>query len=406
MGLSSNIPKHPADRLPVLLQAQKLKMAQSVQAYVRGTTSKFYEWLDSSDGHKVPEGPPVWICGDCHMGNLGPVANAEGKIAVQIRDFDQTVIGNPAHDLIRLGLSLAMAARGSELPGVMTARILEQMMVGYSHAMDEDAPDMKLEDFQPDAVRAVMRKAMKRSWTKLAEERIRDVHPTIPLGKRFWPLSAEERHSIKKLFDHENLRKLATTLRSRDDDAEIRVQDAAYWMKGCSSLGKLRIAVLVEVSGKQPRKDRLCLMDLKEAVQAAAPRHREIAGPKNNAERVTEGALHLSPHLGERMVPASFLDRSVFIRELLPQDLKLEIDRVTPDEAMKSARFLSAIVSKAHARQMDPATRRKWHADVSRNRSKQMDAPSWLWSSIVGLIASHEAAYLEHCRRYALTEVA
>jgi len=73
---------------------------------------------------------------------------------------------------------------------------------------------------------------------------------------------------------------------------------------------------------------------------------------------------------------------------------------------MKSARFLSAIVSQAHARQMDRATRRKWHADVSRNRSKQMDAPSWLWSSIVGLIASHEAAYLEHCRRYALTEVA
>ena len=34
--------------------------------------------------------------------------------------------------------------------------------------------------------------------------------------------------------------------------------------------------------------------------------------------------------------------------------------------------------------------------------SKRLDAPSWLWSSIVGLVASHEAAYLEHCRRYAL----
>ena len=27
-------------------------------------------------------------------------------MAIQIRDLDQTVIGNPAHDLIRLGLSL------------------------------------------------------------------------------------------------------------------------------------------------------------------------------------------------------------------------------------------------------------------------------------------------------------
>ena len=41
------------------------------------------------------------------MGNLGPVANPEGDVEIQIRNLDQTVIGNPAHDLIRLGLSLA-----------------------------------------------------------------------------------------------------------------------------------------------------------------------------------------------------------------------------------------------------------------------------------------------------------
>ena len=60
--------------------------------------------------------PDVWICGDCHVGNLGPVASAEGKLEIQVRDLDQTVIGNPAHDLMRLGLSLAMAARGSTCP--------------------------------------------------------------------------------------------------------------------------------------------------------------------------------------------------------------------------------------------------------------------------------------------------
>jgi len=96
-------------------------MARSAQAYVRGSTTRFYEWLASEEGRTVPKGPPIWICGDCHFGNLGPVANADGEIAIQIRDLDQTVIGNPAHDLIRLGLSLAMAARGSDLPGVTTA---------------------------------------------------------------------------------------------------------------------------------------------------------------------------------------------------------------------------------------------------------------------------------------------
>ncbi len=68
------------------------------------------------------------------MGNLGPVASKDGGLAIQIRDLDQTVIGNPAHDLIRLALSLAMAARGSDLPGVTTARMMERMMDGYEAA--------------------------------------------------------------------------------------------------------------------------------------------------------------------------------------------------------------------------------------------------------------------------------
>jgi tetratricopeptide (TPR) repeat protein len=34
----------------------------------------------SEAGH-LPEGPPVWICGDCHVGNLGPLALAAEKYA-------------------------------------------------------------------------------------------------------------------------------------------------------------------------------------------------------------------------------------------------------------------------------------------------------------------------------------
>ena len=173
-------------------------------------------------------------------------------------------------------------------------------------------------------------------------------------------------------------------------------------MKGCSSLGRLRFAVLLAVGDQKSGDGSLCLIDIKEAAQAAAPRHGKIKTPRDNAERVVEGARHLSPYLGERMAAEHLLDRSVFVRELLPQDLKLEIDRLTREEAMKAARFLASVVGKAHARQLDPPTRRKWRTEVNRNWSKRLDAPSWLWSSIVALVASHEAAYLEHCRRYAL----
>ena len=392
----------PEDRPAVLLETRNLKMARSAHAFVRGSTVKFYEWLQSADGRALPEGPPTWICGDCHVGNLGPVANADGKIAVQIRDLDQTVIGNPVHDLIRLGLSLATAARGSDLPGVTTARMLEQMMEGYDTALEDDLSESDLNDHRPESVRVVMREATSRSWKHLAKERIADARPTIPLGKRFWPLSSAERSAIETLFGTERLRRLATSIRSRADGAVVEVRDAAYWMKGCSSLGRLRFAVLLAVGDQKSGDGSLCLIDIKEAAQAAAPRHGKIKTPRDNAERVVEGARHLSPYLGERMAAEHLLDRSVFVRELLPQDLKLEIDRLTREEAMKAARFLASVVGKAHARQLDPPTRRKWRTEVNRNWSKRLDAPSWLWSSIVALVASHEAAYLEHCRRYAL----
>ena len=101
----------PEDRQVILQENRNRKMARSAHAYVRGNTNKFYEWLDGSLSRSLPEGPAIWICGDCHIGNLGPIANIQGKIDIQIRDLDQTVIGNPVHDLIRLGLSLSMAAR-------------------------------------------------------------------------------------------------------------------------------------------------------------------------------------------------------------------------------------------------------------------------------------------------------
>ena len=142
-------------RASALRQSRNLKMAGSAHAYIRGNTLKFYEWLAASDSSKVPQGPPIWICGDCHVGNLGPIADTDGQIDIEIRDLDQTVIGNPAHDLIRLGLSLATAARGSDLPGVTTAKMLEQMVEGYEEALVNKDPDLRSQ--RPECVRIVMR---------------------------------------------------------------------------------------------------------------------------------------------------------------------------------------------------------------------------------------------------------
>ncbi len=389
------------ERGEVLSAARRLKMARSAHAYVRGNTEKFYAWLDSDSAHDLPQGPPVWICGDCHLGNLGPVANAKGKVGIQIRDLDQTVIGNPAHDLIRLSLSLATAARGSDLPGVTTAKMLEEIMAGYQAGLDGESGED--DDAKPKSVRLLMRRALGRRWRHLAEERIEDVRPQIPLGRKFWKLEPDERDEIAALFQEEPIREMVTALNQRDDDAAIEVLDAAYWMKGCSSLGLLRYAVLLQV-GKADSTglSTYALVDIKEAAKSAAPRAPHTRMPRNNAERVVAGARALSPYLGRRMRAATLGGRQVFLRELMPQDLKLELDQLTPDEAMLAARYLAGVVGRAHGRQMDEATRTSWQGELGRRWPKGLDAPFWLWGSVVDLIALNEVAYLEHCRRYAL----
>jgi uncharacterized protein (DUF2252 family) len=90
------------------------------------------------------------------------------------------------------------------------------------------------------------------------------------------------------------------------------------------------------------------------------------------------------------------------LRELMPQDLKLKIDQLSREEAVSAARYLASVVGKAHARQMDLPTRREFRNSLRAHRSRRLDAPPWLWSSVVELAATHEFAYLEHCRTYAL----
>ena len=389
-----------SERPAKLTELRNLKMAESPHRYVRGSTQQFYQWLTSKPG-AVPSGPPIWICGDCHIGNLGPIANAQGHVEIQIRDLDQTVIGNPAYDLIRLALSLASSARGSDLPGVTTFLMMEGIVEGYEIAF---APDFDAEaDLEtPPAIISALKASLHASWKTLSRDKIDGETPELSMGKRFWPLEKEERHDIEVACKSPILHSLVTMLNSRPHLAKVKLIDAAYWVKGCSSLGNLRYAAVLSAEGKKKRTS-FCLLDFKEAVQPLAPVAEGMVLPKDNAERVVEGARNLSPHLGKRMAVTSITGKSMFIRELMPQDLQIEIEKLNPEDATKVATYFGAIVGKAHSRQMNPDQRKTWLATLKERRSADLDAPLWLWSTVVELLSVHEKSYLEHCRRHALS---
>jgi uncharacterized protein (DUF2252 family) len=249
---------------------------------------------------------------------------------------------------------------------------------------------------EPSVVSTVKREALGRKWHHLAKERIEDVRPSIPLGKNFWALSEEERWNIGVLLDLPEVKGLILALNKRSELAKVELVDAAYWIKGCSSLGKLRYAALIHVTGE--RKDKLSLIDIKEAVASAAPSLGSAEMPQDFGERVVTGARALSPNLGDRMAAGTLCGRPVVVRELMPEDLKLEIEQFTRKEAISAARYLSSVVGKAHGRQMTSSPRKAWIGELQSRHPVDLAAPTWLWNTVVSLLLLHEEAYLKHCR--------
>lgn len=397
------LPVSAEERTPILDARREAKMTASAHAYVRGSTKRFYEWLASSRGKSLPTAPRIWIGGDCHVGNLGPLAGTNAEIAIGLRDLDQTVIGSPAHDVVRLSLSLAMAVRASALRGSVTARLLESVSRGYESVFEAAAAKRELTVAKPPTqVLRVLREARARSRKQLFAERLGKRKKKIPIGKRFWPLLAEERTAVEKLVATSKARKLITSLASRDDDADVELVDAAYWVKGCSSLGLWRAAALVRVGAQKGLLQSLALIDIKEATKPLSPHARTRDLPKHHGERVVAGARALSPTLGERMAPANILDKHVFVRELLPQDLKFELDTLGEEEALAIGYYLATVVAASHARQLEAGDAKGWLQEFRKGNAKNMAAPAWLWAAVVDLVALHEGAYLEHCREHDL----
>ena len=176
------------------------------------------------------------------------------------------------------------------------------------------------------------------------------------------------------LLDAPSVKQLILTLNKRTDRANVEMLDAAYWMKGCSSLGKLRYAALIHVSGD--RKDKVSLIDVKEAVATAAPSASDADVPADHGERVVAGALACSPNSRERMAFGTLAGCPVIVRELMPEDLKLKMEQSTRREAATAAQYLASVVGKARGRQMSVEERKAWKADLQKRHTSDLAAPA------------------------------
>lgn len=408
----------PGARREHLAALRAWKMALDAHAFVRASARLFYETIADGLDETIPGAGPIWISGDCHGENLGAVGDGRGSARLDLNDLDETVIGWAAHDVVRLALDMTVAARSyEELRGVETVAIVSEVLEGYCSALGRASQgrsssrdltrDLSLAD-APGQLRKLVRHTAEQTRTDLLDKRVPrgpDGRRRFAFGPRYFPLSDAEREAIGALVHSDDVRAFVASL-SDDPGAspdvpapEIEVLDAAFRVAGTGSLGCFRAAVLVRLGGGKKEADaRLRLIDVKEALPTSAIHHPDAETPTDDAERVVLGARALVPMFGERMLAASVLGRRVVVRELLPQDRKVNLDLLKRGEAAPIARHLGGVVGRAHARQLDAEAAHAWAAQLSPTGDGH--PPEWLWETLIELVGVHEEAYLRHCGRF------
>jgi len=121
--------------IPQDLQLKHQRMAESPLAFLRAT---FYRWAQLWHWAcpDLAAGPAVLGVGDLHLENFGTWRDSEGRLVWGVNDFDEACHLAYANDLVRLAVSVQLAAREQGLSSgpALTCRLI---LAGYTEAMEQ-----------------------------------------------------------------------------------------------------------------------------------------------------------------------------------------------------------------------------------------------------------------------------
>ena len=95
-------------RDPERLRLKYHAMRTSPLAFLRGTCHLFYAALPRSA--LLKKAPPAWISGDLHVENFGTYKGDNRQVYFDLNDFDEAALAPCTWDLLRLVLSVLVAA--------------------------------------------------------------------------------------------------------------------------------------------------------------------------------------------------------------------------------------------------------------------------------------------------------
>ncbi len=232
---------------PSLFGKKQARMSGTPLAYLRGTAPLFYELLAEHPDLAAGPAGEGWLVGDAHLENFGAfrTADAHESAVFDVNDFDEAIIGPLRWDVVRLLTSLILGGRELGSSGKQSVALCSSILDGYVEALATNS----VPQAPPAPVRRLLEKVDQRTHKDLLDrrtERFGDGRRFIR-GDRYPELAAELVPKARAAF--------ATYVERLDPDRKLQrdhfiVEDVAFRVAGCGSLGALRVAVLTRGKGE------------------------------------------------------------------------------------------------------------------------------------------------------------
>jgi uncharacterized protein (DUF2252 family) len=351
-------------RMPELLPIGHGRMAASAFAFYRGSAG-----LMAHDLAGCPvTGVDAQICGDAHAANFGLYGTGDGRIVIDVNDFDETVVGPWEWDLKRLATSLVLAGRtGSNVGDDASRKAARDSAKAYRKAWkhlaslpfieswaalgDENAianaeAEALFDDFEEaasDAAKNTSEKVARKNTERLPDGTWRFVAKPPVLT----PVDEETRQAV---FDalpayYGTLRRSSQPLAQR-----YRPRDVAMRVVGTGSVGMRAYVVLMEGNG-----DEALILQVKQAGPSALAPYVEDAHPeRGHAERIVLGARRVQAETDQLFGWADVAGTPYIVRQFRNRKGSIDASLLTADHLDDYGRLVGALLARAHSRSVDP----------------------------------------------------
>ncbi|MBP2473419.1 uncharacterized protein (DUF2252 family) [Crossiella equi] len=348
-------------RLPELVPLRVGRMLASPFAFYRGSAE-----LMAADLAATPvSGITAQICGDAHAANFGLFGTNEGRIVMDINDFDETAPGPWEWDLKRLATSLVLAGREGGVSEDGCAKAAQDAVRAYRRTMARLAEmpfmeawnaladastisklkaDELLDDFEK-----ASKKARKNTSRKVAAKWTRQVRrdqwrfvEELPVLRHVTAPTAE---SVAA-----SLSSYVGTLREsrRDLITRYAIADVAFRVVGTGSVGLRNYLVLLHGND-----DDALVLQVKQANPSCLTRYLGLPEHAHDGRRVVEGARLVQAETDILLGWTTVEGRHYIVRQF--RNMKGDIDptALRKDHLDDYGRLAGALLARAHCRTAD-----------------------------------------------------